>query len=603
MSTKRIPERTSIPENHKWNLTPLFSTDDDWTELQNTIEQEIEIYSRFKGHLHESAIILSECIEFHLSILRRLDRIYTYAQLRSDQDKSDQFYLGLVQRATNLVTRASEFASFMTPEIQSLPDDLMRRYRDDVSLKPYLFFLDKILRNKPHTLGAAEEKLLAMSLEVTQAPFQIFSQLDNVDLNFGTLSDDKGLELELSHGNFITLLTSANRDVRRNAFYRYYAAYEAHKNTLAASLSFSVKKDLFYSRVRHFPSCRSASLFEDDIPEVVYENLIMIVREHLPSLFAYLEMKKQALDLKTFHFYDTYVPIIPDVTFNMPFEEAVEVGIKALEPLGAAYARDLKGGLRGGWVDRYENRGKRSGAYSSGCYDSPPYILMNYEEKSINSLYTLLHEAGHSMHSLYARKHQPYVDHEYSIFIAEVASTLNEILLSRHLLRHYDGNPRMQAYILNREIENIRATLFRQTMFAEFEINIHYIVEKNQPLTLADTLRVYRDLLQEYFGDALVIDPQLPLECLRIPHFYSAFYVYKYATGISAAIALAEKIIGEGEAARQSYLNFLKLGGSKFPLDALETAGVNMRSSEPVRSACRHFANLVDRFKTVIKKL
>jgi oligoendopeptidase F len=364
-----------------------------------------------------------------------------------------------------------------------------------------------------------------------------------------------------------------------------------------------VKKDLFYSRVRHFPSCRSASLFEDDIPEVVYENLIMIVREHLPSLFAYLEMKKQALDLKTFHFYDTYVPIIPDVTFNMPFEEAVEVGIKALEPLGAAYTRDLKGGLRGGWVDRYENRGKRSGAYSSGCYDSPPYILMNYEEKSINSLYTLLHEAGHSMHSLYARKHQPYVDHEYTIFIAEVASTLNEILLSRHLLRHYDGNPRMQAYILNREIENIRATLFRQTMFAEFEINIHYIVEKNQPLTLADTLRVYRDLLHEYFGDALVIDPQLPLECLRIPHFYSAFYVYKYATGISAAIALAEKIIGEGEAARQSYLNFLKLGGSKFPLDALETAGVNMRSSEPVRSACRHFANLVDRFKTVIKKL
>ena len=600
MSARRIPERTRIPDNHKWNLTPLFSTDADWAGLLKTIEREIELYGQFNGHLHESSTMLRKCIEFHLAILRRLDRLYTYAQLRSDQDKSDQFYLGLIQKATNLVTRASECASFMIPEIQSLADDLIGRFLDDISLKPYRFFLEKILRNKPHTLGAAEEKLLAMSLEVTQAPFQIFSLLDNVDLNFGNLMDDNDLELELSHGNFITLLTSANRDVRRNAFLRYYAAYEAHKNTLAASLSFSVKKDLFYSRARHFSSCRSASLFEDDIPEAVYENLIVTVREHLPSLFACLDMRRQALGLSELHFYDTYVPIIPDVAIKMPFEEAVEIGTKALEPLGAAYVHDLSEGLLGGWVDRYENRGKRSGAYSSGCYDSPPYILMNYEDTSINSLYTLLHEAGHSMHSLYARKHQPYVDHEYTIFVAEVASTLNEILLSRHLLKHYDGNPRMQAYILNREIDNIRATLFRQTMFAEFEITVHHIIENNQPLTLAEILRVYSDLLTVYFGDALVIDPQLPLECLRIPHFYSAFYVYKYATGISAAIALAEKVIGEGEPARQAYLNFLKLGGSKYPLEALETAGVDMRSPVPVRLACQHFTNLVDQLGAVI---
>ena len=603
MSTKRIPARTSISDNDKWDLTPLFNNDDEWTELHATIEQEFEIYNQFSGRLQESAAVLSQSIEFHLSILQRLDRLYTYAHLRSDQDKSDQFYLGLFQRATNLVTRASEVASFLTPEIQSIPDRLVERFVENTSLQSYRFYLEKILRNKSHTLGPSEEKLLAMGLEVTQAPFQIFSQLDNVDLDFGTLTDEKGREHELSHGNFITLLTSAKQSVRRNAFFQYYAAYEAHKNTLAASLAYSIKKDLFYSRARRFPSCRSASLFEDNIPESVYDDLITNVRDHLPPLFAYLKLKQQSLGLPELHFYDTYVPIIADVSFHMPYEEAVEVGVKALEPLGAAYTGDLKEGLLGGWVDRYENRGKRSGAYSSGCYDSPPYILLNYDENSINSLYTLVHEAGHSMHSLYARNHQPYVDHGYTIFVAEVASTLNEILLSRHLLNHYEGNPRLQAYVLNREIDNIRATLFRQTMFAEFEQIIHQMVENHHSLTLADIVKVYDDLLQAYFGGAMVIDPQLKLECLRIPHFYSAFYVYKYATGISAAIALAEKINGEGEPARESYLNFLSLGGSKFPLDALKTAGVDMRSTEPVSLACRHFENLVDHLITVIRTL
>jgi oligoendopeptidase F len=311
-------------------------------------------------------------------------------------------------------------------------------------------------------------------------------------------------------------------------------------------------------------------------------------------LFKYLNFRKKALGLKELHFYDTYVPIIDDVDFRMPYEEAVAVAVSAVAPLGEDYCQVLEEGLLGGWVDRYENRGKRSGAYSSGCYDSPPYILLNYEEQNLNSLYTLIHEAGHSMHSYYSRKHQPYVDHDYTIFVAEVASTFNEALLSRYLLEMYKDNPKMKAYILNREIDNIRATLFRQTMFAEFEQITHAIVEANDPLTLEVMTDSYHKLLQQYFGDSLILDSELSLEYLRIPHFYSAFYVYKYATGVSAAITLAENVVSGGDTARRTYLDFLKLGGSKFPLDELAEAGVDMRSPEPIERAVGHFDHLVD---------
>jgi len=311
-------------------------------------------------------------------------------------------------------------------------------------------------------------------------------------------------------------------------------------------------------------------------------------------LFKYLNFRKKALGLKELHFYDTYVPIIDDVDFRMPYEEAVAVAVSAVAPLGEAYCQVLEEGLLGGWVDRYENRGKRSGAYSSGCYDSPPYILLNYDEHNLNSLYTLIHEAGHSMHSYYSKKYQPYVDHDYTIFVAEVASTFNEDLLSRYLLELYKDNPKMKAYILNREIDNIRATLFRQTMFAEFEQITHAIVEAHDPLTLEVMTENYHKLLQLYFGDSLILDPELSLEYLRIPHFYSAFYVYKYATGVSAAIALADKVVNEGDTARRAYLDFLKLGGSKFPLDELLDTGVDMRSPEPIDRAVAHFGHLVD---------
>ncbi len=603
MSTKMIAERKDVPDENQWVLIPLFESDEAWESLFSEIEKKLERYDDYRGRLKESVRIIKEAIEFHLGLTRKLERLYTYAHLKSDEDKSNQYYLGLHQRALNVYTRASEMASFMTPEIQAMPDEVVNRYLADESLGEYKFYLEKILRHKPHTRNESEEQILAMSREIAGAPLQVFGQLDNVDLKFGIVADESGEKIELSHGNFTTFLINPRHDIRRKVFFQYYQAYQDHKHTLAATLAHSVKKDLFYSRARNFENCRASALFSDNIPGAVYDNLIETVNTNLQPLFKYLTFRQRVLDLEELHFYDTYVPIIADVQFHMPYEEAAEVCASAMQPLGDEYTSILKEGLLSGWVDRYENRGKRSGAYSSGCYDSPPYILLNYEENNINSLYTLIHEAGHSMHSYFSKNHQPYVDHDYTIFVAEVASTFNEDLLSRYLLELYKDDPKMKAYILNREIDNIRATLFRQTMFAEFEKIIHAIVEANDPLTLDVMTETYRQLLETYFGDTLVLDPELSLECLRIPHFYSAFYVYKYATGVSAAIALADKVINEGNPARRAYLDFLKLGGSKFPLEELMDAGVDMGSPEPVDLAIEHFEQLVDQLIMVHKGL
>ena len=595
MTKKTIPERKSISDDHKWDLTSLFNSDRDWEKWFAQVESQIKPYAGFKGRLTESVDVLKEAIDFHFSLTRKIERIYTYAQLKSDEDKSNQFYLGLHQRAVGLNNRASESSSFMVPEIQAIADDQMNAYLADESLAAYQFYLQKILRYKPHTRSESIEHVLAMSREMAHTSIEIFGQLDNVDLNFGSLKDESGKEIELSHGNFSTFLIKPDRDVRKKAFFQYYQAYENHKHTLAAILSHSLKKDLFYSRVRNFDTCRASALFTDKIPEDVYDNLVQTVKSNLAPFFKYMNFRKEKLALSELHFYDSYVPIVSGVAFHITYEEAVDLSIEAMRPLGENYVKVLQEGLLGGWVDRYENRGKRSGAYASGCYDSSPYILLNYEEHNINSVYTLLHEGGHAMHSYYANKYQPYVDHAYAIFVAEVASTFNENLLTRYLLALYKNDPARTAYILNREIDNLRATLIRQTMFAEFEKITHHTVESHAPLTLDVFTAIYRNLLEVYFGDTLFLDPELNLECLRIPHFYSAFYVYKYATGVSAAIALANKVIHEGQSAKDAYLDFLKLGGSQFPLDQLLAAGVDIRSPEPVQQAMNYFSDLVDR--------
>ncbi|MDR3237779.1 MAG: oligoendopeptidase F, partial [Spirochaetia bacterium] len=545
-----LPERGEIEEKYRWDLSPLFTDESEWEKLFGEIENSIDRYETFKGTLHESFEKFRAAVEFDTEISRKIDRLYAYAHLKSDEDKSDQRYLALYERSISLYTKCAELASFMTPEIQSIPDGLMAAYTSEPAMKDYVFFFEKILRYKPHTLSPEVEQILAMGGEIAHAPSQIFSQLDNADLTFGTIEDESGKNVELTHASFSSLLISRSREVRKKAFFQYYDSYEKHKNTIAASLSFSNKKDSFYAKARGFKNCRAASLFSDNIPENVYDNLVDTVRKNTAPLFKYLKFRKEALGLDELHFYDTYVPIVGGIDFKMSYEEAAETCVSALAPLGAEYCSVLKDGLLGGWVDRFENKAKRSGAYSSGCYDSPPYILMNYRDDNINSLYTLIHEGGHSMHSWYSKKNQPYISHDYTIFAAEVASTFNETLLSHYLLDKYASDQKMKAFILNREIDNIRATLFRQTMFAEFEKISHALSESGQPLTLDVITGEYRSLLKAYFGDTLVIDEPLSLEGLRIPHFYTAFYVYKYATGISAAIALADAVLSGGDDAR-----------------------------------------------------
>ncbi|HOP29488.1 MAG TPA: oligoendopeptidase F [Spirochaetota bacterium] len=603
MASAVIPERKDIKAEYKWDLSPMFKSEEEWEALYKEIENKIAEYEKFRGRLGKSLDAFKAAIEFDLAMSRSIENLYTYAHLKSDEDKTNQFCLAMYQRSVNLYTRLSEASSFMTPEIQSIDTEVISKYMSDQSMKEYRFYLEKILRFRPHTLSKEIEQILAMSGEIAHAPSQIFSQLDNADIKFGNIKKSNGEEVELSHGNFSTILQESDRDVRRTAFKQYYSSYDNLKNTIASTLEHSNKKDAFYAKVRNFKNSREASLFSDNMPEKVYDNLVKTVRENTEPLFKYLDFRREALGLDRLHFYDTYVPIIGDVNFSMSYEEAVDTCVKALAPLGSEYTNTMREGLLHGWVDRYENRGKRSGAYSSGCYDSHPYILLNYEDENINSLYTLIHEAGHSMHSYYSKTNQPFVNADYTIFVAEVASTFNETLLSRHLLELYKDDSRMTAYILNREIDNIRATLYRQTMFAEFEKRTHEVVEDNEALTLEVMRKIYGGLLDAYFGDKLFIDDELTLECLRIPHFYSAFYVYKYATGISAAIALAEKVISEGAPSRDAYLGFLKLGGSRYPLDELLDAGVDMSSPEPVESAVKHFSKLVERLVSVYSSL
>ena len=600
MTDKTIPLREEINETDKWNLSPLFQSESDWEALYKKVEETLSTFETFKGKLGESVETFIKAMLFDADISRDLEKLYTFAHLKNDEDTTNQDNAAIYQRAMNLYTRLSEAASYMTPEIQSIPDDVMKDFMTNEALADFKFPLEKIIRNKPHTRNMEVEQILAMATEVTQAPRQIFSQLDNADLKFGEVEDDDGSMVELSHGNFVSFLTCPNPEVRKNAFKQYYQTYDDHKFSIATTLASSIKKDYFFAKVKNFDTCIEASLFSDNVSESVYDNLLNTVKNNVDPLFRYLNFRKKILGLDELHFYDTYVPVVKEVDFKMSYEEAADICVQAVAPLGKDYMAVLEKGLKDGWVDKYENKGKRSGAYSSGCYDSPPYILMNYNENTINSLFTLIHEAGHSMHSYYSCKHQPYATNNYTIFVAEVASTLNETLLGKYLLEKYKDDPKMKAYIINREIDNIRGTMFRQTMFAEFERVAHSLAEANQPLTLETMTSEYRKLLETYFGDTIVIDDELCLECLRIPHFYSPFYVYKYATGIAAAIAICDRILEKGEPAINDYLNFLKLGGSDFPINELKTAGVDMNSPEPVENAIKHFEKLVIQLEEIV---
>jgi len=595
-----IPTRADIPDTDKWDLTHLFADVNKWQEDFVWLQREYPKLERWKGQVGESAQTLAGLLEFEKALEQKMERVYHYASLQAAEDSTNNEYLARIGQVQNLLTRISEAAAFVVPEILAIDNERFEQFLADPALKDWRIKLHKVRRMRPHVLSVPEERLLALSNVALSGYDDTFSQLTDVDMKFGVLVDETGRERPLSQSSFSSFLVKRDPELRKRAFHQFYAEFRDHQYTLAASLAYSVRTDVFHARARHYPSALEAALFPDDVPIAVYDGLIQSIRANLKPLFRYFDFRRRALGLHELHHYDTYVPLVTEIQTKFTFDEAIEMVLNALAPLGKEYVDVLTEGLRSGrWCDRYENKGKRSGAFSSGSYGAPPYILMNYKQDVFADVYTLAHEVGHSMHSWFSQTSQLFQDYEYPIFLAEVASTFNEELLTHHLLRT-TNDPKMRAYIINREIDDLRGTLFRQTMFAEFEKVIHAIEESGDALTLEVLKSEYHKLLQTYFAENFMLDPELDLECLRIPHFYHAFYVYKYATGISAAVALSQRVLSGQPGSVEAYLKFLRSGGSRFPLETLRAAGVDMTTPAPIESTLQLFERRLEELEQLL---
>ncbi|HHW61224.1 MAG TPA: oligoendopeptidase F, partial [Syntrophomonadaceae bacterium] len=499
----------------------------------------------------------------------------------------------MCDRVESLAVQLASCTAFIVPEILSIPEENLQAFMDENSeLQVYRHFIDELLRQRPHILSPEEEKLLAMVADVSMASGNIFTMLNNADIKFPAIRDEEGREIELTKGRYGTFMESHDRRVRKDAFEALYSSYGKVINTLGATLNASIKTDIFYARARKYPSAIEASLDQDNVPLAVYDRLIESVHAYLTHMYRYMELRKRLLGLDELHMYDIYVPLVPDYKVNILYEEAKKKVLEALEPLGPEYLSQMKNGLEDGWIDVYENEGKTSGAFSWGTYDTKPYILMNYDNR-LDDLFTLAHEMGHSMHSYYSNQQQPYVYSQYSIFVAEVASTVNESLLMDYLLNKSQDRQE-KIYLLNHYLEEFRGTIYRQTMFAEFEKIVHEKVERGEALTPDKLNEIYVDLNRLYYGPNVIMDPQIAMEWARIPHFYSAFYVYKYATGFSSATAIKQQIISEGQPAVDRYLRFLGSGSSDYPIELLKRAGVDLTTPEPVEAALNYFGCLLD---------
>lgn len=595
---EKVPERNAVPSQHCWDLSKLFKNVEAWEEGLKELEGTISKIEGFKGKLGESPEGLLECLEFNKKCGVLEERLGYYAHLKTAEDGGDSQNQGRFARCTNVASRLNAAKSYQIPEIQRIPDDVMAGFMESDALSEYKIYLKKILRYKPHVLGENEERLLAMQKEFSQTAESVFSSLTNVDMDFGEIDTPEG-KRPLTQSSYGSYIIKQDRDIRQRAYMGLLKEYDCHKHSLAGLYNGSVQLDIYNSKVRNFKSSIESALFSDDVPLAVYTNLIGSVHNNLDALHYYYEVRRKAMKIDELRLYDTRVPLVENIELNNTYEQAVELVIKALKPLGEEYTLVLKEGLSGGWVDRYENKGKRSGAFSAGSYAGDPYILMNYKDDVFNDVFTLAHEAGHSMHSWYSIGNNPFQHYNYTIFVAEVASTFNEQLLAKHLLENAD-NDRFKAYLINKQIDDIIATVYRQTMFAEFEKLTHEMVENNQPLTI-DSLRAeYRKLLERYFGPRVKLEELSDMEGLRIPHFYHAFYVYKYATGLSAAIALSKNVLNGGESDLGQYKSFLKTGGSKFPLEQLKDAGVDMATPGPVNSTLATFRSLVEQLEKLL---
>ncbi|WP_374722679.1 oligoendopeptidase F [Peribacillus tepidiphilus] len=597
---KTLPARNEIAIEDTWRLEDIFATDEDWEKEFSLVKKEIKKAQSFKGTLGESADQLYAALQFQDSLTERLGKLYAYAHMRYDQDTTNSFYQGMDDRIKTVYTQASSELSYIVPEILSIEEEKLKQFlQEKEGLRLYEHALDEINLQRPHVLSAEQEALLAQASEVMNASSNTFGMLNNADLEFPSIKDEDGEEVQITHGRYIRFLESEDRRVREDAFKAVYKTYGKFQNTFASTLAGTVKKDNFNAKVRHYNSARHAALSNNNIPESVYDNLVNTVNENLHLLHRYVDLRKKVLGIEELHMYDLYTPLVKDVKMKVTYDEAKEYLLKGLAPLGEEYVNVLKEGFNNRWVDVHENKGKRSGAYSSGAYGTNPYILMNWQD-NVNNLFTLAHEFGHSVHSYYTRKYQPYPYGNYSIFVAEVASTCNENLLNDYLLKTIDDDKK-RLYLLNHYLEGFRGTVFRQTMFAEFEHLIHMKAQEGEALTAELLTKEYYALNKKYFGDNIHIDEEIGLEWARIPHFYYNYYVYQYATGFSAATALSKQILEEGQPAVERYLEFLKAGSSDYPIEVLKKAGVDMTKAEPIEDALKVFEEKLTEMEELLK--
>jgi oligoendopeptidase F len=599
-AVKKLPGRKEVATEDTWRLEDIFANDEAWEKEFNEVKEQLPGVQEFQGKLGENADQLYNALQLQDKLLERLGRLYTYAHMRYDQDTTNSFYQGLDDRIKNLYSQAGSALAYIVPEILAVDEDKIKGFlQEKEELKLYEHALEEINLQRPHVLSAEQEALLAEASEVMSSPSNTFGMLNNADLEFPSIKDENGEEVEITHGRYIRFLESEDRRVREDAFKAVYKTYGSFKNTFSSTLSGNIKKDNFNARVRKYDSARHAALAGNNIPESVYENLVNTVNDNLHLLHRYVKLRRKVLGVEKLHMYDLFTPLVKNVKMEIPYAEAKDYVLKGLEPLGEEYNNVLKEGFENRWVDVYENKGKRSGAYSSGAYGTNPYILMNWQD-NVNNLFTLAHEFGHSVHSYYTRKTQPYPYGSYSIFVAEVASTCNEALLNDYMLKTIDDEQK-RLYLLNHYLEGFRGTVFRQTMFAEFEHMIHQKAQNNEALTADSLTKDYYELNKKYFGEEdIEIDEEIGLEWSRIPHFYYNYYVYQYATGFSAATALSRQILEEGQPAVERYIEFLKSGSSDYPIEVLKKAGVDMTSSTPIEEALKVFEEKLNEMEALL---
>ena len=595
MCAKTIPARKDVPAKDKWDLSSIYKSDDEWEKALKSIPELTKKAVAYKGRLGESAITLLAALKELEAANLVMETVYHYASLQHEADEDDSKATDRDGRAMMAYTEMQAELSFVDPEIQEIDETKLRKWISTKEFADYRIYIEKLLHFKQYILSEKEERILSLAMQPGQTAETAFSVLTNVDMNktFGTVTED-GEEKQLTETTWGVFMHSQDRKVREEAYKKFYAKYEEHQNTIAALYAGSVNQDVFSMRARGYKSSLEMALYGNKVPVAVYHNLIDCVHQNLPALHDYYKLRREVLGLAKgeLRHYDVYVPLVKSVKTKTTYEEAVELCRAALAPLGAEYTDRLCDGLLNGWADRYENIGKRSGAFSSGCYVGNPYILLNYNEENIRDVFTMAHEGGHSMHSWYSVHNNPFMCYDYTIFEAEVASTFNEELLFEYLYKNAKDEE-MKKYLLSMRADDILATLFRQTMFAEFELKAHEFVENGTPLTAELLRKTYRELLELYFGPEMTFEANSDMEGLRIPHFYTAFYVYKYATGISAALALAKRVTNGGEAEREDYLKYLKSGGSRYPIESLKIAGVEKKKTEPVQAACDEFKKII----------